>query len=190
MEMRKLILRMAVTVDGVVAPEDPKAGVFDFSDDEVWRDTFSALENVDTMLIGAGMHREYLSHWQAVLSNELASPNERKFAALAEQVPHFVVSRSLLELEWPNATVLEGGVEGISNLKAQAKRDIMLWGGATVAALAIEAGVVDEYHFVTHPVIAGRGKKLFADVVQARRLRHQHMLAFPSGIVVLKYARQ
>ena len=62
--MRKLILRMAITLDGVVAPENDK-DVFDHSDEGVWSDTFAMLETVDTVLLGAGMHQEYLSYWQS-----------------------------------------------------------------------------------------------------------------------------
>ncbi len=186
--MRKLILRMAITLDGVVAPEDAN-DVFNFNDEAVWTSIFGMLGTVDTMLLGAGMHREYLDHWHRALSSPTASENERRFAGVAARTPHFVLSRTLRKVEWPNATVLGGGVEGIADLKKQAGRDIILWGGPTAAAAAIEAGVVDEYQLVTHPVIAGRGKKLFANVAGMRRVRHQDTDTFPSGIVALKYAR-
>jgi dihydrofolate reductase len=186
--MRKLILQMATTLDGVVAPEKGK-DVFSFSDDEVWNYTFGMLDTVDAVLLGAGMHQEYLNHWHAALTSSTASQNERKYATMAARTPHFVLSRTLRKVEWPNATVLTGGVDGIAELKKQAGRDIILWGGPTAAAAAIEAGVVDEYHLVTHPVIAGGGKKLFGNVVEMRRVRHQDTKTFPSGIVALKYAR-
>jgi dihydrofolate reductase len=185
--MRKLILRMAITLDGVAAPENGK-DVFDFSDEGVWSDTFGMLETVDTMLLGAGMHQEYLSYWEAALTSATASQSERRYATLAARTPHFVLSRTLRKIEWPNATVLTGGVDGIAGLKKKSGRDIILWGGPTAAAAAIEAGVVDEYHLVTHPVVAGGGKKLFGTVVDMRRVRHQDTKTFPSGIVALKYA--
>lgn len=186
--MRKLILHMAITLDGVVAPEHSK-DVFDYSDEGVWSDTFGLLETVDTILLGAGMHQEYLSYWQAVLTSPTASQSERRYATMSARTPHFVLSRTLRKVEWPNATVLTGGVDGIADLKKQTGRDIILWGGPRAAAAAIEAGVVDEYHLVTHPVIAGGGKKLFANVVEMRRVRHRDTTTFPSGIVALKYAR-
>ena len=186
--MRKLILRMAITLDGVVAPANGK-DVFDHSDEGVWSDTFGMLETVDSVLLGAGMHQEYLSYWQAALTSSTASQSERRYATMAARTPHFVLSRTLRKVEWPNATVLNGGIDGIADLKKQAGRDIVLWGGATAAAAAIEAGVVDAYHLVTHPVIAGGGKKLFGHVVEMRRVRHEDTKTFPSGIVALKYTR-
>src|SRR5712691_6381359 len=92
--MRKLILRTAITLDGVVAPENGK-DVFDFSDEGEWSDTFGMLETVDAMLLGAGMHQEYLGHWQAALTSPTASQSERRFATMAARTPHFVLSRTL-----------------------------------------------------------------------------------------------
>jgi dihydrofolate reductase len=186
--MRKLILQMAITLDGVVATRNDK-DVFDHSDEDVWTDIFATLETVDAFLIGAGMHQEYLSYWDAALNSPTASSSEKTFATVAARTPHFVLSRTLRAVEFPNASVLSGGVDGIANLKQQAGGDMLMWGGARAAAAAIEAGAVDEYHFVTHPVIAGQGKKLFDNVAGLRRLRHQESQTLASGIVIRKYTR-
>lgn len=184
--MRKLILRMATTLDGVVAPENNE--VFDHSDGSVWNDIFALLETVDTVLIGAGMHREYLNHWKAALESPDAPANERKYAAIAARTPHLVLSRTPRKLDWPNATVLVGGVAGIAELKKQAGRDIIMWGGATAGAAALEAGVVDELQLVVHPAIAGPGKKLFGGAAKTRRMRHLDSKTTQAGIVTLRYA--
>lgn len=187
--MRKLILHIAVTLDGVAAGENGPMQMVDYGDEGVWADIFAMLETVDTMLIGGRSHAEYLGYWQQTLTNPKASPNERRFAEIAARTPHFVLSRSLDKVDWPNAKVLAGGVEGIANLKRQTGRDLLLWGGPSVAAAAIQGGHVDELQLVTHPAIEGRGKKLFATVDQKQRLRHLEAKTFPSGIIALKYAR-
>ncbi len=186
--MRKLILRMGLTLDGVAAGEDGQIDGVDYGDEGSWKDIFATLENVDAMLIGAGMHREYLSYWDSVLMNSDPKPSERKFAEITARTPHFVLSRTLSTVEWLNTSVLAGGVEGIAGLKRQGGRDILMWGGPTVAAAAIEAGLIDEYHFEMHPVIAGRGKKLFSNVVAKHRLRHLCTETLPSGAVLVKHA--
>ncbi len=189
--MRKLILRMEITVDGVAAGENngPIEGV-DHGDEGSWKDIFATLQTVDALLIGGGAHREYLDYWKDALMNPATKPNERRFAEIAARTPHFVVSRTLRAVEWPNASVLAGGVEGIAGLKREGGRDILMWGGPTVAAATIEADLVDEYHFVTHPVIAGRGKKLFAKVGATHRVRHMSTETLPSGAVLVKHARE
>ncbi len=187
--MRKLILRMELTLDGVAAGDNGPIEMVDYGDQGSWGDIFATLETVDAMLIGAGTHREYLSYWQSALTSTTATASERKFAAIAARTPHFVLSRTLRSVEWPNASVLAGGVEGVASLKRQGGRDIIMWGGPTVAAAAIEAELIDEYHLVTHPVIAGRGKKLFANVTAAHRVRHLSTNTSPSGVVLVKHAR-
>ena len=187
--MRKLILRMEITLDGVAAGEDGPIDGVDYGDEGSWSDTFATLETVDAMLIGAGTHREYLGYWHSALTSATATPSERKFAEIAARTPHFVLSRTPRTVEWPNASVLAGGVEAIASLKRQDGRDILMWGGPTVAAAAIEAELIDEYHLVTHPVIAGRGKKLFANVTATHGVRHLSSETFPSGVVLVKHAR-
>ena len=187
--MRKLILRMLLTLDGVAAGENGPIDGVEYGDEGSWSDIFATLETVDAMLIGAGTHREYLGYWQSALTRADATPSERKFAAIAARTPHFVLSRTLRAVEWTNASVLAGGVDAIASLKRQSGRDIILWGGPTVAAAAIEAELIDEYHLETCPIIAGRGKKLFANVAAAHRMRHLSTATVPSGVVLIKYAR-
>jgi dihydrofolate reductase len=186
--MRKLILRMELTLDEVAAGENGPLDMVDFGDEGSWNDIFSTLETVDAMLIGATAHKEYLDYWQTALTNPETKPNERRFAEIATRTPHYVLSRSPLDLKWPNAKVLAGGVDSIAELKRQKGRDIILWGGPTVANAAIEAGFIDEYSLVTHPVIAGRGKKLFSNVASVRKLRHLETETFKTGVRVSKYA--
>jgi dihydrofolate reductase len=187
--MRKLILRMLLTLDGVAASEKGQIDGVDYGDESSWSDIFATLESVDAMLIGGATHRDYLDYWQSALTSTTTTPSERKFAEIAARTPHFVLSRTLQTVPWPNASVLKGGVEAIAGLKRQAGRDILMWGGPTVAAAAIEADLVDEYHFDIHPVIAGRGKKLFTNVAAPHRVRHLRTETFPSGVVLVKHAR-
>ena len=188
--MRKLILRMLLTLDGVAAGEDNKPiDAVDYGDDGSWSDIFETLETVDAMLIGGASHREYLSYWKSALTDPKVSPNERRFAEIAARTPHFVLSRTEQSVEWPNASVLPGGVDGIKDLKQQKGGDILLWGGPTVAAAAIEAGLVDETHFAIHPVIAARGKKLFAKVANPHHVRHLGTKTSAGGVVTMKHAR-
>jgi dihydrofolate reductase len=186
--MRKLILRMLLTLDEVAAGENGQIDNVDYGDAGSWRDIFNTLRTVDAMLLGGSTHREYLDYWHSVLSNPKADVNERKFAEIAARTPHYVLSRTLKSVDYPNASVLPGGVDGIADLKRQSGGDILLWGGPTVAAAAIDGGHVDEYHFDIHPVIAGRGRKLFAGVSRARRLRHLSTDVHPSGVLTVKHA--
>ena len=130
-----------------------------FSDEGTWTDIFATLQTVDTMVVGRGMHTGYFGYWHDASTSPTATPNEQRYAANSARTPHFVVSRTLRSVEWANASVL-GGVDQIAQLQEKSGGDIILYGGPTLAAAVIDAGLIDEYHFMVHPLIAGRGKKL------------------------------
>src|SRR5262245_65699916 len=117
--MRKLILRMLLTLDGVAGGDNGPIDGVEYGDEGSWSDIFATLETVDAMLIGAGTHREYLGYWQSALTRVDATPSERQFTALAARTPHFVLSRTLRAVEGPNASVLAGGGEAIAGREAR-----------------------------------------------------------------------
>jgi dihydrofolate reductase len=178
---------MNLTLDGVAPGKSGGGEVVSLSDEDSWKDLFATLETVDSMVIGGGSQEDYLGHWKAALNNRKSSASERKYAEIAMRTPHFVLSRTLQSVDAPNVTILPHGVDDLMDLKRRPGRDIIMWGGPTVAGAAIEAGLIDEYHLEVHPAIAGRGKKLFTDVSKARRLRQLDSKTFPSGITVTKY---
>ncbi len=49
--------------------------------------------------------------------------------------------------------------------------------------------LVDEYSLLVYPVVLGGGKKLFADGVRLN-LRLIESRAFPSGVVLMRYAAE
>ncbi len=120
---------MLLTLDGVAAGDNGAIEGVDYGDEGSWGDIFATLRSVDAMLIGAGAHREYLSYWASVLTNPNAKPNERQFAEIAARIPHFILSRSALPVQWPNTSVLVGGVDAIAGLKEQSGGEILLWAG-------------------------------------------------------------
>ncbi|MGH3084734.1 MAG: dihydrofolate reductase family protein [Gaiellaceae bacterium] len=60
--------------------------------------------------------------------------------------------------------------------------------GGHLAAL-IEASVVDEYRLFVHPVVQGRGRRLFPDGFECPELRVLEAKAFRSGITYTRYDR-
>jgi dihydrofolate reductase len=76
--------------------------------------------------------------------------------------------------------------EAVRRLKAMATRDLTV-GGPELAAQAIEAGLVDEYHMFLVPVVVGDGKRsLPADVRTNLELLDERR--FRNGTVYLHYS--
>jgi dihydrofolate reductase len=75
--------------------------------------------------------------------------------------------------------------ESVKQLKAQADRDLGI-GGPELAAQAIKAGLVDEYHFFLSPILVGGGKRALPDDVRVElELLDEHR--FGNGVVHLHY---
>jgi dihydrofolate reductase len=87
--------------------------------------------------------------------------DERAFAAAWRKQPKWVVSRSLKSVG-PNATLVEGDLEGaIRSLKAEREGEIEV-AGPDLAHSLTKLGLIDEYRIYLHPVVIGQGKPYFA----------------------------
>ena len=70
-------------------------------------------------------------------------------------------------------------------MKARVARDISV-GGPALAAQAIKAGLVDEYHLFVTPVVVGGGNQSLPDNVRLQlELQDEHR--FANGVVHLHY---
>jgi dihydrofolate reductase len=83
------------------------------------------------------------------------------FAAAWRNQPKWVVSRTLKSIG-PNASFIEGDLEGaIRKLKAERDGEIEV-AGPTLAHSLTEIGLIDEYRIYLHPVVLGHGTPYFA----------------------------
>ncbi|MGH3020510.1 MAG: dihydrofolate reductase family protein, partial [Gaiellaceae bacterium] len=75
--------------------------------------------------------------------------------------------------------------EAVRQLKAPAGRDLLV-GGPDLAAQAIWAGLVDEFHLLVAPVVVGGGKQSLPDRLRVK-LELLDERCFGSGVVYLHY---
>jgi dihydrofolate reductase len=87
--------------------------------------------------------------------------DRRAFAEAWRKQPKWVVSRTVKSLG-PNATLVDGDVEGaIRSLKAEREGEIEV-AGPTLAKSLTDLGLIDEYRIYLHPVVLGHGTPYFA----------------------------
>jgi dihydrofolate reductase len=79
----------------------------------------------------------------------------------------------------------------ILKLKQEPGKNI-LTGGVSIPSQLIELGLVDEYHFVIGPIVAGEGRRLLDNVSLQERLQLKLVESkiFKSGCVALHYLKQ
>ncbi len=86
--------------------------------------------------------------------------DEHAYAAAWRNQPKWVVSHSLQSVG-PNASLVEGDLEGaMRTLKAERTGEIEV-AGPTLAHSLTQLGLIDEYRIYLHPVVLGQGKPFF-----------------------------
>jgi dihydrofolate reductase len=180
----KLIYSMIESLDGYFADE---SGGFGWAEpDEAVHSFINDLQRpVGTYLFGRRMY-EVMAAWDTIGVSDDAPAFIRDFADLWRGADKVVYSSTLTDVHSPRARVeRDFDPDAIRLMKAESGGDISI-GGPTLAAAAIEAGLVDEYQLFVVPFVAGGGLATFAggtrqnlDLVEERR--------FPSGFVYLDY---
>jgi dihydrofolate reductase len=110
------------------------------------------------------------------------------YAALMNDIPKVVFSRTLSEASWPTTRIARGELAAeISALKQEPGPDVIAHGGASFAAALAAHGLIDEYCLVMQPVAVGRGRALFTELPAALRLDLIEARSFDCGVVVHVY---
>jgi dihydrofolate reductase len=108
------------------------------------------------------------------------------FTRAIDSAKKYVVSGTLDRVDW-NAELVRGDLErAVQQLKSEPGRGLFVGGVMLPQALA-ELGLIDEYEFVVHPTVVGRGRTLFAGLSKRLDLKLVSRLAFRSGAVAMRY---
>ncbi len=182
--MAKLIYSAITSLDGYVADQD---GNFDWAepDEEVHAFVNDLERSVGTYLYGRRMY-EVMVYWETAHTVADQPPVVQDFAKIWEAADKIVYSKSL-ERVTSARTRIERGFdhEAVRQLKARAVRDITV-GGPELAAQAIRAGLVDEYHLFVTPILVGGGKQSLPSGVRLE-LELLDERRFGNGVVHLHY---
>jgi dihydrofolate reductase len=99
-----------------------------------------------------------------------------------------VFSKSLKQADWENTRVVNGDlVAEVRRMKAEPGPGLLLMGSGTIVSQLTEAGLVDEYQLVVHPLVIGKGRSMFESVTKTVPLRRTAERTFKNGRVVLWY---
>lgn len=182
--MAKLIYSMITSLDGYAEAADGDLGK-GAEVEEVHTFIGDVFRHVGTFLYGRRMY-ETMVFWETAHLDPEAPPYIVRYAR-DWQAAEKIVFSTTLESVSSAKTRIERTFEPdvVRRLKAQSDHDISV-DGPTLAAQAIAAGLVDEYHlFITTSVVGG-GKRFFPDGVRLDLDLVQER-AFDSGLIYAHY---
>lgn len=183
--MRKIIYWVHASVDGFI---DGPNGEFDWP---VMGPELSAYSEgldtrVDTLLYGRPVWQWMVGFWPNAESMS-DHAHVATFAPFWRATPKIVISRSYPGDEWTSRVIRANMAEEVAALKAGSGADMLLTGGANLAAALTEHGLIDEYHIAVHPVVLGGGHQLFAHPAQRHNLRLVDSRTVDDQVVVTRY---
>src|SRR5262249_30029429 len=102
--------------------------------------------------------------------------------------PKFVASHTLARAEWANTTLLKGDILAeVARLKETPGGDIGTTGSCALVRSLMSAGLVDRLQLLAHPIVLGKGMRLFGDGLESIRMKLVEERHYTSGVVLLSY---
>lgn len=186
--MRKIIVLTMITIDGVMqapgGPEEDTSGGFEyggwvapFGDEEYGKVMQEQMKPAD-ILLGRKTFDIFEEYW----------PKHADGWPGINEVTKYVLSATRKYSDWKNTEFLST-VEDIKKLKNSEGGDIKIWGSATLVQLLLKHDLVDELALKIHPIILGKGKKLFDDGSIPSAFTLIESTVTPSGVIAVSYKR-
>ncbi len=209
--MRKLIMKMSISIDGFVADISGETGwMFKSGDDHSRAWVLNICASAGIHIMGRKTFEVMASYWpaatnpfagamndipKAVFTRRGYNPTVKGFAnklnakQSSEQGDDFFNREGdLLNSSWTDARVFDGDLSsGIKELKAESGSPIVAHGGAEFMRSLIETGLIDEYHLITHPIALGAGLPIFDGLSKPCELKLVDAQVFPGGVIAHTY---
>ena len=183
--MRKLVYGMNVSLDGYVAAPGDDLG-WSVPSDELFQWWSDRVAETELSLYGRRLWEAMSPHWPTVEQQPGVTPAEVQFARRWCAMEKVVFSSTLTSVDGNARLVAGDPIPEITRLKAE-DGGFMDIGGATLAAAAMRAGLIDEYVLVTAPGLVGGGTPYFAALDHWVDLRLVETRPFPDGVVMTRY---
>jgi dihydrofolate reductase len=188
--MGKIVISTNLTLDGVVQDPDGKDGFrlggwygqADAGDLAEWgKILFAEAGEAAALLLGRRTDEWFAARWAARAGD---------WADRLNRLPKYVVSATLDQPKWSNATVLSGDVAAeAARLKRELDGDIVVYGSYQLGRELLEQDLVDELRLFVFPVVLGAGTRLFGELGDQRPMRLVRTQAVGTGLAFLTYER-
>jgi len=182
--MRQLIVFNNTTLDGYFTDKNNDMSWAHTSDPE-W-DAFTA-ENAKgeaEFLFGRITYEMMASFWPT----PFAMQNYPDVAKGMNDNPKIVFSKTMDKAKWQNTRIAKGSLnEEVKKMKDGPGSDMLIFGSGTIVSQLTDAGLIDEYQIVIHPLVLGSGRTMFDGVKEKIKLKLTKQRSFKNGNILLYY---
>ena len=174
--MAKIIVTEFVSLDGIF--QDPHEWHFPFFNEQAQQYKMNELRATDALLLGRKTYEGFAEAWPQMSGDEFSD----KFNSM----PKHVISTTLENPTWTNSHVVKGDLANeLGKLKEQYEQDIFIHGSGDLANSLMQQGLVDEIRLMVHPIVVGKGRKLFNEGTYIPALKLVDATTYDSGIALL-----
>src|ERR1700712_2673601 len=189
--MRSLSVVVSISLDGVMQapgrPEEDERGGFErggwaaaYGDAVLGQKMGEGLQQEAELLFGRRTYQDFAAVWPQQIDNP--------FTPVLNKAQKYVASRTLTEpLPWQNSTLLVGdAVDSVTALKNSSGPNLVVLGCGDLVQSLRRGGLVDEYMLLVHPVLLGKGSRLFPDGPPAQ-FRLVDSVPTSTGVIIATY---
>jgi len=178
--MRKVIAAINMTLDGVC---DHTVGVVDENLHHHYSDL---IDNAGVILYGRTTY-ELMKFWQTLLKSPSDQKSMNDFASSIDKIEKIVFSNTLKDTGWETANISSRPLEEmILELKQQSGKDILI-GSRSLIIQLLNKNLIDEFQICIHPMIEGKGLRLFDQIEGRITFKLLKTKSLSSGVTILYY---
>jgi dihydrofolate reductase len=186
--MGKIVVSENISLDGVVQDPTGEEG-FKFGgwflqigdkDREEWAKVgFEEAVGAEAFLLGRRSDEWLAARWLS---------RSGEWADRLNSMPKYVVSATLEEPKWTNATVLKGDVVSeVSKLRQELDGEIVVPASRQLVRTLMEHDLVDELRLIVFPVVLGSGGRLFGQTSDKKPMRLLSARTIGDSLALLTY---
>lgn len=211
--MRKLILKMSMTVDGFVSgPKGESDWLFANTDESADDWSVKSAWQAGAHLMGSHTFRDMAGWWpsstevfappmnaipKVVFSKDPSVTSKSKWTKLEAATDAIKANAgaraapsvtSANEKSWLEARVMSGDLaKDIAQLKSEPGKDLIAWGGVGFGRSLVRSGLVDELSLTVYPAAIGQGLSIFSELPKTMSLELKSGMTFSKGVVAHVY---
>ncbi len=191
--MRKITVLSFLSLDGVMqapgGPEEDPSEDFKLGgwtapyDDESSAHLMQKILEPADLLLGRKTFDIFANYW----------PKNAQYWPGVNKVNKYVLSNTLnnndaLVTGWNNSSVIKSMAD-IEKLKSSEGADLKIWGSSQLVQLLLQNDMVDEMWLMIHPVVLGKGKRLFGEGAIPRAFKIVESFITGKGVVMANYKK-